>query len=77
MDDDQKEMVTTLLPASTKCQQHPTEYLKQLLHMLCVMILPYPDPFLGIRHRSWNGQIEIRTDAMYFPISYQTDTRFI
>jgi hypothetical protein len=77
MDDDPKEMVTTLLPALTKCQQHPTEYLRQLLQILYVMILPYPYPFLDICNRSWNGQIEIRTDVMYFSISYHTDTRFI
>ena len=77
MDDDPKEMLTTLLPALTKCQQPPTQYLRQLLRIVCVMILPYPDPFLDIRHRSWNGQIEIRTNAKYFPISYHTDTRFI
>ena len=77
MDDDPKEMVTTLLQALTKCQQHPTEYLRQLPQMLCVMIPPYPDPFLDIRHISWNGQIEIMTHAMYFPISYHTDIRFI
>ena len=77
MDDDPQEMVTTLLPALTKWQQHPTEYLRQLLQMLCMMILPYPDLFLDIRHINWNGRIEIRTDAMYFPISNRTDTRFI
>jgi hypothetical protein len=77
MDDDANEVATTILSALTKCQKHGTEYLSQLLQILFVMILPYPDSFLDIRHRSWNGQIEIRTDAMYFPISYQTDTRFI
>ena len=77
MDDDPKEIVTTFLPAMTKCQKHQTEYLRQLLQILFVMIRPYPDPFLDIRHRSWNGQIKIWTNAMYFPISYHTDTRFI
>jgi hypothetical protein len=76
MNDDPKEMVTTLLPALTRSQQYATAYLRQLLQILFVMILPYPDPFLDIRQRSWNGRIEIRTDAMYFPISYHTDTRF-
>ena len=77
MDDDTNKMVATILPALTRCQKHATESLCQLLQILFVMILPYPVPFLDIRHRSWNGQIEIRTDAMYFPISYHTDTRFI
>jgi hypothetical protein len=77
MDDDTNEMVTTILPALTRCQKHATVYLRQLLQILFMMILPHADPFLDIRHRSWNGQIEIWTDAMYFPISYHTDTRFI
>jgi hypothetical protein len=77
MDDDPKEMVTTFLPALTKCQQHPTDYLRQMLQIVCVLILPYADTFLDIRHRSWNGQIEIRTNAIYFAISYHIDTRFI
>jgi hypothetical protein len=77
MDDDTNEMVTTILPALTRCKKHATEDLSQLLQILFVMILPYPDPFLNIRHGSWNGQIKIWTDAMYFPISYHTDTRFI
>jgi hypothetical protein len=77
MDDDTNKMVTTILTALTRCQKHATEYLNQLLQILFVMILLYPDAFLDIRHRSWNGQIEIRTDAMYFPISYRTDTRYI
>ena len=72
MDDDTNEMVTTILPALTRCQKHATGFLSQLLQIVFVMILPYPDPFLDIRHGSWNGQIEIRTDAMYFPISYHT-----
>jgi hypothetical protein len=77
MNDDTKEMVTTLLPALTRCQQYVTAYRRQLLQILFAMILPHSDPFLDIRHRSWNGQIEIWTDAMYFPISYHTDTRII
>jgi hypothetical protein len=77
MNDDTKEMVTTLLAALARCQQYVTAYLRQLLHILFVMILPHSDPFLDIRHRSWNGQIEIWTDAMYFPNSYHTDIRFI
>jgi hypothetical protein len=77
MDDNTNEVVTTILSALTRCKKHATEYLSELLQILFVMILPYPDPFLDIRHRSWNGQIEIRTDEMYFPISYHTDTRFI
>ena len=58
MDDDTKEMVTTLLPALTRCPQHATEYLRQLLQILLVMIRPHPDPLLNIRHRISNGQIE-------------------
>ena len=77
MNDDTKEMVTTLLPALTRCQQYVTAYRRQLLQILFAMILPHSDPFLDIRHRSWNRQIEIWTDAMYFPISYHTDTRII
>jgi hypothetical protein len=57
MDDDTNEMVTAILPALTRCQQHATEYLRQLLHILFVMILPDSDPFLDIRNRSWNEQI--------------------
>ena len=70
MYNDTNEMVTTILSALRRCQKHATEYLSQLLQIVIVMILPYPGPFLDIRHRSWNGQIEIRTDAMYFLISY-------
>ena len=77
MDNDPKEMVTTLLPALTRFPHHATVYLRQLLQILLVMIRPLPDPFLDIRHRIWNGQIDIWTDAMYFPISHHTDTRFI
>jgi hypothetical protein len=77
MNDDTKEMVTTLLPALTRCQQYVTADLRQLLQIVFVMILPHSNPFLDIRHRSWNGQIEIWTDAMYFPNSYHTDTPFI
>jgi hypothetical protein len=77
MDDDINEMATAILPALTRCQQHATENLRQLLQILFVMMLPHSDPFLDIRHRSWNWQIAIWTDAMYFPISYHTDTRFI
>jgi hypothetical protein len=77
VNDDPKEMVTTLLPALTRSQQYVTAYLRHLLQILFVMILSHSDPFLDIRHRSWNGQIEIWTDAMYFPISFHTDTRFI
>ena len=77
MNDDPKEMVTTLLPALTRSQQYVTAYRRQLLQILYVMILSHSDPFLDIRHISWNGQIDIWTDAMYFPISYDTDTRFI
>ena len=58
MDDDTKEMVTTLLPALTRCPQNATEYLKQRLQILLVMIQPHPDPLLNIRHRISNGQIE-------------------
>jgi len=58
MDEDTKEMVTTLLPALTRCSQHTTEYLRQLLQILLVMIRPHPDPLLNIRHRISNGQIE-------------------
>ena len=75
MDDDTKEMVTTLLPALTRCPQNVTEYLRQLLKFLLLMIRPHPDPLLNIRHRMSNGQIGM--DAMHFPISYHTDTRFI
>jgi hypothetical protein len=77
MDDDTNQMATAILPALTRCQQHATENLRQLLQILFVMILPHSDPFLDIRNRSWNEQIEIWTDAIYFPISYHTDTRFI
>jgi hypothetical protein len=58
MDDDTKEMVTTLLPALMRCPQNATEYLRQLLQILLVMIRPHPDPLLNIRHRISNGQIE-------------------
>ena len=58
MDDDTKEMVTTLLPALTRCPQNVTEYLRQLLKFLLLMIRPHPDPLLNIRHRMSNGQIE-------------------
>ena len=58
MDDDTKEMVTTLLLALTRCWKHATEYLRQLLQILLVMIRPHPDPLLNIRHRISNGQIE-------------------
>ena len=58
MDDDTKEMVTTLFPALTRCPQHATEYLRRLLQILFVMIRPHPDPLLIIRHRISNGQIE-------------------
>ena len=77
MDADTNEMVTTILPALTRFQKHATESLCQLLQILFVMILPHSDPFLDIRHRSWNEQCEIWTDAIYFPNSYHTDTRFI
>jgi hypothetical protein len=75
MDDDTKEMVTTLIPALTRCPQNAAEYLRQLLQILLVMIRPHPYPLLNIRHIISNGQIEM--DAMHFPISYHTDTRFI
>jgi hypothetical protein len=55
MDDDPKEIATTLLLALTRCQKHATEYLRQLLQIVCVMILPHSDPFLDIHHISWNG----------------------
>ena len=58
MDDDTKEMVTTFIPALTRCPQNATEYLRQLLQILLVMIRPHPDPLLNIRHRISNGQIE-------------------
>jgi len=58
MDDDTKEMVTTLLPALTRCPQPATEYLRQLLQIVFVMIRPHPDPLLNIRHRISDGQIE-------------------
>ena len=58
MDDDKKEMVTTLIPALTRCPQHATEYLRQLLKFLLLMIRPHPDPLLNIRHRISNGQIK-------------------
>jgi hypothetical protein len=58
MDDDTKEIFTTLLPALTRCLQNATEYLRQLLQILLVMIRPHPDPLLNIRHRISNGQIE-------------------
>jgi hypothetical protein len=77
MENDINEMVTTILPAPTRFQQHATEYLRELLQIVFVMILPHSDPFLDIRHWSWNEQIEIWTKAIYFPISYHTDTRFI
>jgi hypothetical protein len=57
MDDDTKEMVTTLLPALTRWPQNAIEYLR-LLQILLVMIRPYPAPLLNIRHRISNGQIE-------------------
>ena len=58
MDDDTKEIFTTLLPALTRCLQNATEYLRQLLQIVLVMIRPHPDPLLNIRHRMSNGQIE-------------------
>jgi hypothetical protein len=39
MDDDTKEIVTTLLPALTRCLQNATEYLRQLLHILLVIMV--------------------------------------
>ena len=58
MDDDTKEMVTTLIPSLTRCPQNATEYLRQLLKFLLLMIRPHPDSLLNIRHRNSNGQIE-------------------
>ena len=58
MDDDTKEMVTSLLPALTRCPQNATEYLRQLLTFILLVIRPRPDPLLNIRHRISNGQIE-------------------
>ena len=77
MDDDTKEMVTTLLPALTRCPQHATEYLRQLLQILLVVIRPHPDPLRNIVIEFRTGRLKIGTDAMYFPISHHTDTRFI
>ena len=67
MDDDTKEMVTTLLPALTRWPQNATEYLWQLLQILFVMIRPHPDPLLSIRHRISNGQIENWDGCDVFP----------
>jgi len=58
MDNETKEMISTLLPALARCQQHTTEYIRQLLQILFVVIRPPPDSFLDIRHKIWNGQIE-------------------
>jgi hypothetical protein len=58
MDDDTKEIIATLFPALTRCPQHATEYLRQLLQILLVMIRPYPDPLLNIRHSISNEQNE-------------------
>ena len=58
MDDDTKEMVTTLLLALTRYPQHATEYIKQVLQILLVMFRAHPDPLLNIRHRISNEQIE-------------------
>ena len=58
MYDDTKEIIATLLPALTRCPQHATEYLRQLLQILLVMIRPYPDPLLNIRHSISNEQNE-------------------
>ena len=44
MNDDPKEMVTTLLPALTRSQQYVTAYLRQLLQILFVIILSHSDP---------------------------------
>ena len=58
MDNETKEMISTFLPALTRCQQHTTEYIRQLLQILLVVIRPIPDSFLDIRHTILNGQIE-------------------
>jgi hypothetical protein len=58
MDDDSKEMVTSLILALTRCPQNATECLGQLLQILLVMIRPHPDHLLNIRHRISNGKIE-------------------
>ena len=77
MDDDTKEIIATLLPALTRCPQNATEYLRQLLQILLVMIRAHPDPLLSIVIEFRTGRLKIGTDAMYFPISHRTDTRFI
>jgi len=51
-------MISAFLLALTICQQHTTEYLRQLLQILLVVIRPPPDPFLDIRHNILNRQIE-------------------
>jgi hypothetical protein len=58
MDGDTKEMIAILLPALTRCSQHATEYLRQLLPILLVMIRSPPNPLLDIRHKISNEQIE-------------------
>jgi hypothetical protein len=37
MDDDTNQMATAILPALTRCQQHATENLRQLLQILFVI----------------------------------------
>jgi hypothetical protein len=50
--------VAKLFSLSVAVKYHVTEYLRQLLQILFVMIRPQPDPLLNIRHRISNGQIE-------------------